>query len=83
MDPHSAVGYLGIESGLLEFGTGPSIFLMTAHPIKFRETVEQEIDSTLEIPEIISSVLSAKRQVVSIGNDVSELRDFLIENKET
>ncbi|MFL2545633.1 MAG: threonine synthase [Longimicrobiales bacterium] len=83
LDPHSAVGYLGIESGLLEFGTGPSIFLMTAHPIKFRETVEQEIDSTLEIPEIISSVLSAKRQVVSIGNDVSELRDFLIENKET
>ena len=56
---------------------------MTALPIKFRETVEQEIDSALEIPEIISSVLSAKRQVVSIGTDLSELRDFLIESKET
>ena len=78
LDPHSAVGYLGIKSGISRFGPGPSVFLMTAHPIKFRETVEQEINCVMTVPESISSALSSKRQVVPIGPDVSELREFLL-----
>ena len=81
LDPHSAIGYLGVEPGVSEFGEGPSIFLMTAHPIKFRETVEQELKCTLQVPESVSSTLSATSQTVPIGTDLSELREFLIEKE--
>ena len=79
LDPHSAVGYLGIKSGKSAFGPGPSVFLMTAHPIKFQETVEKETDCVLEIPGTVSSALSSRRQVTPIGTDLSELRELLIE----
>ncbi len=78
LDPHSAVGYLGVEPGVSRFGHGPSMFLMTAHPIKFRESVEQETNCTLTIPESVSSALLSKRQVVPIGPNLSELREFLL-----
>ena len=81
LDPHSAVGYLGIKSGKSAFGPGPSVFLMTAHPIKFQETVEKETDCVLEIPRTVSSALSSKRKVTPIGTDLSELRELLIENQ--
>src|SRR5690606_8390512 len=40
LDPHGAVGYLGIRRFLPEFGPAVGVFLETAHPGKFRDVVE-------------------------------------------
>src|SRR5690606_5162111 len=49
LDPHGACAYLALKEGMNPDETG--IFLATAHPAKFIETVENCIDSKIEIPE--------------------------------
>ena len=79
LDPHSAVGYLGIPTGLAVFGDGPAVFLATAHPIKFREAVEAETGSPLPIPERLLACLEAERRFVSLGATLTELKEALFE----
>jgi threonine synthase len=78
LDPHSAVGYLGVEAGLKAFGDGPSVVLCTAHPVKFREAVEPVIGSSVPVPERLAACLEAERHVTPIPPEVSALRDFLL-----
>jgi len=77
MDPHGAVGYLGLNSFLKENPEYHGVFLETAHPVKFLETVENVIEKKLEIPESIQSILQKEKQSIEIGN-YSELKDFLV-----
>ncbi|HMB67952.1 MAG TPA: threonine synthase, partial [bacterium] len=46
MDPHTAVGYLGLRA-VPRSGGGPDVLLSTAHPAKFRESVEPVIGETV------------------------------------
>jgi threonine synthase len=80
LDPHSAVGYLGIEAGRRAFGKGPCIVLSTAPPVKFREAVEPAIGSSVPVPEHLAACLQADRHVTPIPPVRSALRDFLLEN---
>jgi threonine synthase len=77
MDPHGAVGYLGLETFLENNPEYYGIFLETAHPVKFLETVENVIGKKLEIPESIQSILQKKKQSIKIGN-YSDLKNFLM-----
>ena len=78
LDPHSAVGYLGIEAGCRAFGEGPCVVLCTAHPVKFREAVEPVIGSNLPVPERLAACLRAERHVTPIPPETSALREFLL-----
>ena len=78
MDPHGAVGYLGLNSFLKENPEYHGTFLETAHPVKFLETVENVIGKKLEIPISIRSILQKKKQSIEIGN-YSDLKDFLMQ----
>ena len=77
MDPHGAVGYLGLQSFLKENPEYHGTFLETAHPVKFLETVENVIGKKLEIPESIQSIVKKEKQAIEIGN-YSDLKDFLL-----
>ena len=51
MDPHSAIGYLGLKSYLKNPRSDVNgIFLSTAHPIKFKEQVENSIGNQISFP---------------------------------
>ena len=78
LDPHSAVGYLGVEAGRRAFGEGPCVVLCTAHPVKFREAVEPAIGSEVPVPERLAACLRAERHVTPIPPEMSALRDFLL-----
>ncbi|MDG2195248.1 MAG: threonine synthase [Polaribacter sp.] len=74
-DPHGAVGYLGLKTyGLSKETYG--VFLETAHPVKFLDVVEETLDTTIEIPSQIQSVLHKKKTSIKISNYVG-LKDFL------
>jgi threonine synthase len=75
-DPHGAVGYLGLAHYLSKHPAARGIFLETAHPIKFRETVETCLDTTLELPDQIRGLLDREKKFASIGT-YEELREAL------
>jgi threonine synthase len=43
------------------------IFLETAHPIKFRDTVEETLGLTLDIPKQIQHILDKKPEKTSLS----------------
>jgi threonine synthase len=60
-EPHGAVGYLGLKKELQNHSNALGIFLETAHPIKFLDTVEPTLNVKLPIPAQIESVLGKEK----------------------
>jgi len=74
LDPHGAVGYLGLQEYFKKY-SGTGIFLETAHPYKFKETVENEIDKSL------SPVLefeNKEKKSIQFGKNFEELKELLM-----
>ena len=76
LDPHGACGYLALKEMLKEGETG--IFLETAHPIKFKDTVEDVIRQSLEIPDKIKAFMNGKKQTVPMSKDFSDFKSYLM-----
>ncbi len=80
MDPHGAVAYLGLRQFMSEYHEAVNgIFLETAHPAKFPETMQQIIDDFDDLPPQLQEVLNRKEKFHSIGNDPEELKAFIEE----
>ena len=78
MDPHSAIGYLGLKSYLENNSTTSNgIFLSTAHPIKFKEQVEGSIGKEISIPPSLKKIMTKKKSSIEIEN-YSDLKDQLL-----
>lgn len=77
MDPHGAVGYLGLQEYIKSQPDSLGVFLETAHPVKFLETVEGVLEQQLEIPTTILELNKKEKQSVGIQN-YEELKAFLM-----
>ncbi|MCK8140981.1 threonine synthase [Flavobacterium sp. I-SCBP12n] len=77
-EPHGAVGYLGLKKELQNHKNDIGIFLETAHPIKFLDTVEPALNVKLPIPTQIESVLNKEKVSVKIKT-YEDLKTFLIQ----
>lgn len=76
-DPHGAVGYLGLKKFMKDNKDVFGVFLETAHPIKFKDTVEQQLGLTLEIPSQIEAILDKEKESALI-EDYQELKSYLL-----
>jgi threonine synthase len=65
LDPHSAIGYLGLRAHVREGKCG--VFLATAHPAKFAEVVEPIIGRPVEKPDALRSAIALPRHIVRIS----------------
>jgi len=77
MDPHGAVGYLGLKDFMAENSDYQGVFLETAHPGKFRETVEKALDLKLELPERLAAFMDGEKEMIGMGNDFEEFKGYL------
>ncbi len=78
MDPHSAIGYLGIKSYLSNNSTNSSgIFLSTAHPIKFKEQVEKSIGKEIPMPSRLKGIMEKSKRSIEIKS-YNDLKDQLL-----
>jgi threonine synthase len=79
LDPHTAVGRLGLER---ELGgrriPAEAILIATAHPAKFREVVEPVIGTEVPLPSRLAAHLEKERKVTPIGPVYEELRAVLL-----
>lgn len=76
LDPHGACGYMALNRCLENGETG--IFCETAHPAKFKETVENAINSTVEIPERLAEFMKGTKKSVELDNGFASFKDFLM-----
>lgn len=77
MDPHGAVGYLGLKQYLKEQKKTQGIFLETAHPVKFLDVVEPVIQKRIPYPPQIEEIMDRKKVADSIST-YDELKAFLL-----
>ena len=78
MDPHSAIGYLGLKSYLKNPRSDVNgIFLSTAHPIKFKEQVENIIGNQISFPSRLKKIMTKKKNTIEIES-YNELKDHLL-----
>jgi len=79
LDPHGACGYQALKDKLQHGETG--VFLETAHPAKFPETVESIIAEKVEIPEKLLEFMKGEKQSVPLSKDYAAFKAFLLERK--
>ena len=76
LDPHGACGYRALEEGLQEDEVG--IFLETAHPAKFLDTVEGIIDDKVEIPTKLQEFMKGTKQSIEMSKDFESFKAYLL-----
>lgn len=80
LDPHTAVGYLGLKQALAEDDAERSgIVLATAHPVKFREHVEPLVGRAIEVPEQLARCLERESRARPLAAELAELKAFLVD----
>jgi len=75
LDPHGACGYQALKSNLADNENG--IFLETAHPAKFAETVENIIGKQVKIPEKLQEFMRGTKKNIAISKEFKEFKEFL------
>lgn len=75
-DPHGACGYRALQEGLHPDETG--VFLETAHPAKFKDTVERIIGSEVEIPAKLAAFMKRTKQSVPMTKVFADFKAYLM-----
>lgn len=77
LDPHGACGYRALEDLLEEGEVG--VFLETAHPAKFKETVEGIISHPVGIPERLQAFMNGEVYRIPMTKNYDDFKQFLLE----
>lgn len=76
LDPHGACGYKALKESLK--GREVGFFCETAHPAKFKDTVEGIINEPVAIPERLQSFMKGTNQSVRMSKDFPVFKHFLL-----
>ena len=76
LDPHGACGYQALKDGLQVNETG--VFLETAHPAKFLETVERIIGQKVDIPQKLQEFMKGEKQSLELSKDFDGFKKYLL-----
>lgn len=76
LDPHGACGYRALKEGLQAGETG--IFLETAHPAKFKYTVEEAISAEVPIPAPLAAFMKGQKQSVPMPSTFPDFKAWLL-----
>jgi threonine synthase len=72
LDPHGAIGYKAIKNA------GGGIFLETAHPAKFKATVEQAIGHEIELPPALAETFVKEGESMTFTTDFGAFKEYLL-----
>lgn len=76
LDPHGACGYRALAENLKPGENG--VFLETAHPAKFLQTVEDIIGTEVKIPEKLQAFMRGTKQSVPMSKDSASFKAYLL-----
>ncbi|EFX92692.1 threonine synthase [Actinobacillus ureae] len=75
-EPHGAIAYQVLKDQLQAGETG--IFLCTAHPAKFKESVERILNIELPLPEVLDKHNKMELLSDTMPADFAKLREYLL-----
>ncbi len=76
-DPHGACGYESLNEFLNQGQVG--VFLETAHPAKFTETMETIVGKeNVPLPDKLAEFMKGKKRIVSLDKGYSSFKNFLM-----
>ena len=78
LDPHGAVGYYALTDYQLDHKNDKGIFLETAHPVKFPETVEASTNTKIEIPGSIKYLFGQQKQSIQMNASFEDFKEWLM-----
>ena len=77
LDPHGACGYRALAEGLQPGETG--VFLETAHPAKFLDTVQAVVGQPVEVPAKLRAFMQGVKQSVPMTKDFASFKAYLMQ----
>lgn len=78
LDPHSAVGYLGARQAIESEPGATAVFLATAHPAKFQDTVEEATGTPMPLPASLAACAAKPEQALPIPPALGPLKEHLL-----
>lgn len=82
LDPHGAVAFAGLHSYMEENRELNGVFLETAHPAKFRDTVEEILQMEIPVPGPLAICLDKPKKSIRIKSGLEELKGALLASGE-
>ena len=77
LDPHGAIGYRALSADLKPGEVG--VFLETAHPAKFTETVESVLgEGSVVLPGKLAEFMKGEKLSIGLGVDFEDFKYFLL-----
>lgn len=77
LDPHGAVGYRALVADLKDGETG--VFLETAHPAKFTETVEAVLGmGKVDLPEKLVEFMKGEKLSIELPTNFESFKNYLL-----
>lgn len=77
LDPHGACGYQALIDDRLE-NSETGLFLETAHPAKFKGTVDKILDTDIKIPAKLQAFMKGKKQNIELNKDFTGFKAYLM-----
>lgn len=76
-EPHAAIAYRAVSHDLEEGEIG--LFLGTAHPAKFRETVENVLGNPISLPQALADVAGEDSLAVDLPSSYDALKQHMMD----
>ncbi len=76
LDPHGACGYLALTEQIQPGETG--VFLETAHPAKFKDTIDNILGEDIEIPQPLQEFMKGTKDTIEMSKEFADLKSFLL-----
>ena len=79
LDPHGTCGYRALQENLLPGETG--VFCETAHPAKFKETVDAIIGTEVSIPDRLAAFMQGEKKSIPMSKDFNDFKAYLLQQE--
>ncbi len=79
LDPHTTIGLFSLmDYKSKNFNSSENLFFLgTAHPAKFKNTIEKAIDKKITLPKEIKNVLNKKEKVKILPNNLNKVKNCI------
>lgn len=77
--PHTAVGLLAAEAFAAENPAETIVTLSTAHPAKFKESIDRILQTDTPIPPSLQNIISGEEKIIYLSKDFTDFKEWLMQ----